>query len=50
LIYIVRCISGASQAVVTFRGALLELALCGPDAAVYSITGKWVAGRKVTPC
>lgn len=44
LIYIVRSPSSAVS-VVTFRGALLELALSGPDAAVFTLTGKWVAGR-----
>jgi len=45
MIYIVRCASGTNQAVVTFRGALKELALAGPDAAVFSVTGRWIAGR-----
>lgn len=45
MIYVVRCASGTNQAVVTFGGALRELKSAGPDAAVFSITGKWIAGR-----
>lgn len=44
MLYFVRSPRGAVL-VVTFRGALLELALSGPDVAIYSLTGKWVAGR-----
>lgn len=49
MLYTVRCASGTNQTVVGWRGALLELRLCGPDAAVFTLTGKWVAGRVVTP-
>ena len=45
MIYFVRCASGTKTGVFTFRGALRELALSGQDAAVFSITGKWIAGR-----
>ncbi len=48
MIYIVRDICGTNQPVFTFNGALRELALCGPDAAVFTVTGKWVAGRRVS--
>jgi hypothetical protein len=47
MLYTVRCASGKKEHVVGFRGALLELAQCGPDAAVFSIFGKWLAGRVV---
>lgn len=46
MIYIVRCASGKKEAVVGKRGALLELAQCGPDAAVFTVFGKWIAGRR----
>lgn len=45
MIYIVRCIKGTNEIVVTFRGALIELRSAGPDAAIYSIFGRWIAGR-----
>lgn len=45
MFYIVRCINGTNEIVVTFRGALDSLRMAGPDAAVHSIFGKWIAGR-----
>ena len=53
MLYFVRCIRGNFQIAIFFRGALAQLKLAGPDAAVYSMTGKWIAGRRfreVAPC
>lgn len=44
MIYTVRTPT-TSVKVVTFRGALLELALSGHDAAIFNVFGKWIAGR-----
>lgn len=45
MIYTVRDSIGSAVRVVTFRGALLELALSGYDAAIFNVFGKWMAGR-----
>jgi hypothetical protein len=45
--YLVRCIGGTFTIAFTFRGALRVLRQAGRDAAVYSLFGRWIAGRVV---
>lgn len=45
MFYFVRCICGTNLTVFSFRGALRQLKHSGPEAGVYSMTGKWIAGR-----
>jgi hypothetical protein len=46
MLYLIRDTDGLSLAF-TFKGVLSLLPLCAPDAAVYTITGRWIAGRRV---
>lgn len=45
--YLIRGIAGPTALALTFKGALAQLALAAPDAAVHTITGRWIAGRRV---
>lgn len=47
MLYFTRCTNDGFQVALSFRGALRTLRIMGPDAAVYTITRKWVAGRRV---
>jgi hypothetical protein len=48
IMYLIHCTGGTSTLALTFRGALRVLRQAGGDAAVYSLFGAWVAGRKVS--
>lgn len=45
--YLIRCISGTFTIAFTYRGALAVLRDAGRDAAVFSLSGRWIAGRVV---
>lgn len=45
-IYRIRCTSDTDQIALTFRGALAALRHAGADAAVFTLSGEWVAGRR----
>lgn len=45
--YLIHCTEGTRTLALTFRGALRVLRQAGHDAAVFTLLGAWVAGRKV---
>lgn len=45
--YLIRSSSGDCTIALTFAGALRTLRQVGPDAAIYTFTGMWLAGRRV---
>lgn len=47
MLYIIRDTAGDIALALTFRGALGQLALGTYDAAVYTVAGRWIAGRRV---
>lgn len=47
--YLIRCARGNIALAITYRGVLSALRDVGPDAAVFNLFGRWVAGRKVMP-
>lgn len=44
--YLIRCTEGTFTIGFTFRGALAVLRGAGPDAAVFTLAGRWIAGRR----
>ena len=43
--YLIRDTDGDLGLAFTFKGALKQLALGTADAAVFTVTGRWIAGR-----
>jgi hypothetical protein len=48
IMYLIHCTEGTRTLALTFGGALRVLRQAGGEAAVYSLFGAWVAGRKVS--
>lgn len=47
MIYIIRDCAGAKALALTFKGALAQLPQLAGDAAIYTFTGRWIAGRRL---
>lgn len=45
--YLIYCTDGTRTMALTFKGALRVLRAAGADAAVFTLSGAWVAGRRV---
>lgn len=45
--YRIHCTEGTRTLALTFKGALRVLRAAGADAAVFTLFGGWVAGRRV---
>lgn len=45
--YLIRGTAGHTALAITFKGALAQLAMSTPDAAVHTLTGRWIAGRRI---
>lgn len=47
-IYIIRCTDNTEpQLALSFRGALSALKYAGRDASVHTVSGRWIAGRRL---
>lgn len=45
--YLIRDTAGDTALAFTYRGALKQLAHAAADAAVFTIFGRWIAGRRL---